>query len=117
MLTGDKQETAINIGVSSRQISPDMNLIIINHKTLKVCFKLLQEPMGSTRQSCRLSLFQDVKDQLLREAESSSSKSNALVIDGKSLMYALDQSARELFLKVALKCKSVICCRYSNSRL
>lgn len=57
-------------------------------------------------------LTQEVKDHLLREAESSSGKENALVIDGKSLMFALDPSAKDLFLRVALKCKSVICCRF-----
>ncbi|XP_064404646.1 probable phospholipid-transporting ATPase IA isoform X2 [Halichondria panicea] len=90
VLTGDKQETAINIGVSSRQLTSKMNIIIINYKSLK-----------------------EVKDHLLREAESSSGKENALVIDGKSLMFALDPSAKDLFLRVALKCKSVICCRVS----
>lgn len=36
VLTGDKQETAINIGVSSKQLTPKMNLIIINYTSLKV---------------------------------------------------------------------------------
>ncbi len=36
VLTGDKQETAMNIGVSSKQLTPMMNLIIINHSSLKV---------------------------------------------------------------------------------
>ena len=34
VLTGDKQETAINIGYSSCQIDPSMDLIIINAYTL-----------------------------------------------------------------------------------
>ena len=36
VLTGDKQETAINIGVSSRQLTSKMNIIIINYTSLKV---------------------------------------------------------------------------------
>ena len=34
VLTGDKQETAINIGYSSQLISPDMEVIILNAYSL-----------------------------------------------------------------------------------
>src|SRR6478736_4844451 len=37
----------------------------------------------------------------------------ALVIDGKSLSFALDKSLRTVFLELALLCKAVICCRVS----
>ncbi len=33
VLTGDRQETAINIGMSCRLISESMNLVIINEET------------------------------------------------------------------------------------
>ena len=36
MLTGDKQETAINIGFASRQLTQDMELLVINDTTLTV---------------------------------------------------------------------------------
>lgn len=35
----------------------------------------------------------------------------ALVIDGATLVFALQDSVKELFLEVAKYCKSVICCR------
>lgn len=31
VLTGDRQETAINIGYSCKLITPDMNLLVVNH--------------------------------------------------------------------------------------
>ena len=37
----------------------------------------------------------------------------ALVIDGKSLTYALEKDMEKLFLDLAVKCKAVICCRVS----
>jgi phospholipid-transporting ATPase len=37
----------------------------------------------------------------------------ALVIDGKSLTYALEKDLEKLFLDLAVKCKAVICCRVS----
>ena len=35
----------------------------------------------------------------------------ALIIDGQTLMFALDKSLKVLFLEVAKQCHSVICCR------
>ena len=37
----------------------------------------------------------------------------ALIIDGKSLAYALEDDMKERFLQLAVKCASVICCRVS----
>lgn len=36
-----------------------------------------------------------------------------LVIDGKSLSFALEQDLQFVFLELALLCKAVICCRVS----
>lgn len=41
------------------------------------------------------------------------SEAFALIIDGKSLSYALEDSMKALFLEVATHCASVICCRSS----
>ena len=35
----------------------------------------------------------------------------ALVIDGQTLAFALDERLKVLFLEVARQCRSVICCR------
>lgn len=35
----------------------------------------------------------------------------ALIIDGKTLKYALTFGVRQYFLDLALSCKAVICCR------
>jgi phospholipid-transporting ATPase len=40
MLTGDKQETAINIGHACRLLKPNMELLVINEDSLDVCRKL-----------------------------------------------------------------------------
>lgn len=42
-----------------------------------------------------------------------SSESFALIIDGKSLTYALEDNIKFKFLDLAIKCASVICCRSS----
>lgn len=37
----------------------------------------------------------------------------ALIIDGKSLAFALEDDVKSMFLELAVKCASVICCRSS----
>lgn len=46
VLTGDKQETAINIGYSCKLISPGMPLLILNEDSLDVS-NSLQSPLNS----------------------------------------------------------------------
>ena len=36
-----------------------------------------------------------------------------MIIDGKSLAYALEDDTKNLFLELAISCASVICCRSS----
>jgi len=43
----------------------------------------------------------------------SSGESFALIIDGKSLTYALEDDTKDMFLDLAVGCGSVICCRSS----
>jgi len=37
----------------------------------------------------------------------------ALIIDGKALIYALADDMKDLFLRLAVLCASVVCCRVS----
>lgn len=53
--------------------------------------------------------LRDGKSQL--NAAKESSLTFGLVIDGKSLAFALDKSLEKKFLELALGCASVICCR------
>ncbi|KAI9369600.1 hypothetical protein BJX61DRAFT_545418 [Aspergillus egyptiacus] len=94
VLTGDRQETAINIGMSCKLISEDMTLLIIN-----------EESAQATRDSLTKKL-QAVQSQT--EAEQM-----ALIIDGRSLTFALEKDMEKLFLDLAVLCKAVVCCRVS----
>lgn len=90
LLTGDKQETAINIGFSCKLLSRNMPLILIN-----------EDSFDATREL----VFDTV-----------STPESALVIDGKSLHYALRPDLCRDFMRIALNCKSVICCRVSPAQ-
>ncbi|KAK6486294.1 phospholipid-transporting ATPase IB-like [Huso huso] len=95
ILTGDKQETAINIGYSCRLISHGMSLIILNEDSLDATRATLSQHCASLGES------------LGKENEV------ALIIDGETLKYALSFEVRQSFLDLALSCKAVICCRVS----
>ncbi|XP_049826027.1 probable phospholipid-transporting ATPase IA isoform X3 [Aethina tumida] len=95
VLTGDKQETAINIGYSCRLISQGMQLIILN-----------EDGLDKTREAI-LKQCNDLGDSLEKPNEI------ALIIDGKTLKYALTFELRNDFLRLCTSCKVVICCRVS----
>ncbi|KAM6900180.1 phospholipid-transporting ATPase IB isoform 4-T4 [Xenentodon cancila] len=95
VLTGDKQETAINIGYSCRLVTHGMSLIIVNEDSLDATRATLTGHCAS------------LGDSLKKENEL------ALIIDGQTLKYALSFELRQAFLDLALSCKAVICCRVS----
>uniref|UniRef100_A0A8C9T346 Phospholipid-transporting ATPase n=1 Tax=Scleropages formosus TaxID=113540 RepID=A0A8C9T346_SCLFO len=95
ILTGDKQETAINIGHSCKLLTKNMGLLVINEATL-------DDTRESLSRHCRM-----LGNVLHKENDF------ALIIDGKTLKYALAFGARHYFLDLALTCKAVICCRVS----
>jgi phospholipid-transporting ATPase len=99
VLTGDRQETAINIGMSCKLISEDMSLLMIN-----------EESKEATRDNIRKK-FQAITMQ--SQGGQHEMDVLALVIDGKSLTYALERDLEKEFLDLAVKCKAVICCRVS----
>lgn len=98
VLTGDRQETAINIGMSCKLISEDMTLLIINEENSTATRNSLQKKLEAVRSQA---------------ATGGELDTLALVIDGKSLTYALEKDMETLFLDLAVICKAVICCRVS----
>uniref|UniRef100_A0A673BEC6 Phospholipid-transporting ATPase n=1 Tax=Sphaeramia orbicularis TaxID=375764 RepID=A0A673BEC6_9TELE len=95
ILTGDKQETAINIGHSCKLLTKNMGMLVINEDTLDATRETLSYHCGM------------LGDALYKENDF------ALIIDGKTLKYALTFGVRQYFLDLALSCKAVICCRVS----
>ncbi|KAL9104966.1 MAG: hypothetical protein Q9163_000138 [Psora crenata] len=99
VLTGDRQETAINIGMSCKLISEEMTLLVVNEET-----------SASTRSNLQNKLTA-VKSQSSPGA--TELETLALIIDGKSLTFALEKDMEKMFLELAVMCKAVICCRVS----
>lgn len=119
ILTGDRQETAINIGYSCKLLTEDMALIIVNERT-KNDTKLILENRLNTLNALKNGKVTGLGGSLSKSLESSSSiissidqDSYALIIDGKALEFALEPDLEKLFFDLAHQCKSVICCRVS----
>ncbi|PHH85869.1 hypothetical protein CDD83_11050 [Cordyceps sp. RAO-2017] len=98
VLTGDRQETAINIGMSCKLLSEDMMLLIVNEESAAATGDNLQKKLDAIRTQADGTI---------------ETETLALIIDGKSLTYALEKELEKLFLDLAVMCKAVICCRVS----
>ncbi|KAJ6602154.1 calcium transporting ATPase [Mycena sp. CBHHK59/15] len=97
VLTGDRQETAINIGMSCRLISESMNMVIVNEESAHETKQFLDKRLSAIKNQRSTGDLEDL----------------ALIIDGKSLGFALEKEMSKTFLELAIMCKAVICCRVS----
>ncbi|XP_063933513.1 phospholipid-transporting ATPase IA-like [Zophobas morio] len=101
VLTGDKQETAINIGYASQLFNHQSDLLICNTRTREETHQWLINHINYARQMMRNRQRPNPESCL------------ALVIDGVSLAYSMEGSLQYFFVTLALKCHSVVACRVS----
>jgi phospholipid-translocating ATPase len=113
VLTGDKVETAINIGFSCNLLDNDMDLIVL---------KLEDESAATAEAELDRHLASFGKtgsDEELKAAKKNHeppAPTHALVIDGESLKVVLDDALKQKFLLLCKECRSVLCCRVSPSQ-
>eukprot|EP00002_Diphylleia_rotans_P016024 TRINITY_DN3113_c0_g1_i4.p1 TRINITY_DN3113_c0_g1~~TRINITY_DN3113_c0_g1_i4.p1 ORF type:complete len:1942 (-),score=331.27 TRINITY_DN3113_c0_g1_i4:158-5983(-) len=100
VLTGDKQETAINISYSTKLFEQNMSILVLNYSS--------EEDVLPGLNQARL------------EAEmaiSSNQQKVGVVVDGRSLEYIMsDEERRFAFLEVAKLGTAVVACRVSPSQ-
>ncbi|KAJ9708058.1 hypothetical protein PVL29_000224 [Vitis rotundifolia] len=114
VLTGDKMETAINIGFACSLLRQGMKQIIISLETPDIkALEKVGDKAVITKASKESVVHQITAGKAQVTASSGSSEAYALIIDGKSLAYALQDDVKNLFLELAIGCASVICCRSS----
>ncbi|XP_033997757.1 LOW QUALITY PROTEIN: phospholipid-transporting ATPase ID [Trematomus bernacchii] len=116
VLTGDKLETAMNIGYSCHMLRDDMNevFVISGHTLLEV-----QQQLRSAKEQIlglsRVSSAGDVeKAEMFADGsvyEETIIAEYALVINGHSLAHAMEPQLEHVLLDLACLCKTVICCR------
>ncbi|MFT7806676.1 putative phospholipid-transporting ATPase VD [Arapaima gigas] len=97
VLTGDKQETAVNIACSCRLLRSSDKLLTINCESKEACEALL------------LQLSRIVAE--AKDNDVGGPSGHTLIIDGRSLELALQGNLEKAFLDLAQHCRAVICCR------
>ncbi|XP_071559323.1 phospholipid-transporting ATPase ID isoform X6 [Temnothorax nylanderi] len=130
VLTGDKQETAINIGYSCQLLTDDLTDVFVvdgttydsvetqlmrYFDTIKTASTQQKRPTLSIvtfrwdkeSSDTEYNPSRDEQD----EHEMENSTGFAVVINGHSLVHALHPQLEQLFLEVSSQCKAVICCR------
>ncbi|XP_072752581.1 phospholipid-transporting ATPase ID isoform X7 [Anoplolepis gracilipes] len=129
VLTGDKQETAINIGYSCQLLTDDLTDVFVIDATT---YDGVETQLTRYLDTIKTALTQQKRPTLSIvtfrwDKESSDTEYNprdeqdehemenstgfAVVINGHSLVHALHPQLEQLFLEVSSQCKSVICCR------
>lgn len=127
VLTGDRIETAINIGFSCNLLGNDMKLLVVRpdeknphdatHVT-NLISEYLEEVSGlqiQNQSDLDNALLQAKNDVSMPEANT------ALIVDGGALSLVFsdtneDHSLRKKFVLLGKYCKSVICCRVSPAQ-
>uniref|UniRef100_A0A7N6BE27 Phospholipid-transporting ATPase n=1 Tax=Anabas testudineus TaxID=64144 RepID=A0A7N6BE27_ANATE len=105
VLTGDKQETAVNIGYSCKMLTDDMTevFIISGHTVQRQEGDVLaggeKQPQCSPSPPPPPNFMENISGEF------------ALVINGHSLAHALEADMEREFVSTACACKAVICCR------
>ncbi|CAM0137054.1 unnamed protein product [Umbelopsis sp. WA50703] len=98
VLTGDRQETAINIGYSCKLLNEEMSLIVCNEENHWDTKNFLE---------AKLKEINDVR------SRGEDLEPLALIIDGRALTFALEKDIEKALFDLAVLCKAVVCCRVS----
>ncbi|XP_077383964.1 phospholipid-transporting ATPase ID isoform X1 [Festucalex cinctus] len=132
VLTGDKQETAVNIGYSCKMLTDDMAevFIISGHSVQRVKQELRRArdqmiAQSRTKDGEKEEVVEGCGEACVTRFRRAGKQSQfptlnlmdnisgdfALIINGHSLAHALEADMEEEFVTTACACKAVICCR------
>lgn len=115
VLTGDKRETAINIGYSCKLLTDEMaDIFVIEdddeqlvRQGLQSASKTISSYNGKNKKPEDGNHFANPQ----MDKYSGAHGGFALVITGTSLYHALQKNMEKLFYETASLCKAVVCCR------
>ncbi|KAG8948486.1 hypothetical protein FRC04_009694 [Tulasnella sp. 424] len=108
ILTGDKLQTAIEIGYSCNLLKNDMEVMILSADSQDAARIQIEGGLNKIASV----LGPPTRDTL----QNNPKRSFAVVIDGDTLRYALDDSLKPLFLNLGTQCDTVVCCRVSPAQ-
>lgn len=132
VLTGDKMQTAIEIGFSCNLLNSDTEIMIItaDHEAgtrsqiEAACNKiaaagrpvLVEQPSKRSGRKRKSTIGFEPTPEAIAAAGPTGKSTYAIVIDGDTLRYALDPALKPLFLALTTQCETVICCRVSPAQ-
>ncbi|XP_066573097.1 phospholipid-transporting ATPase VB isoform X2 [Amia ocellicauda] len=112
VLTGDKQETAVNIAYSCKLMSQQDQVLMINTDSKEACEFILDCNLEEVKKYDPLNQSQIFKvDVDLVRPATDHRPTFSLVIDGRTLSFVFDTKLHMKFLELAKRCRSVLCCR------
>ncbi|EDQ92264.1 uncharacterized protein MONBRDRAFT_23245 [Monosiga brevicollis MX1] len=113
VLTGDKQETAIEIAHTCRLMDESQSTILLNSQ---LASKHHSKPRSKRNEALHEQAAKETGDIIrgkLSEIEQPSARNKplALVVDGATLSYAMLDQNSDAFLDLSLRCAVVVACR------
>ncbi|KAM3612158.1 uncharacterized protein V6R79_003770 [Siganus canaliculatus] len=99
VLTGDKPETAVNIGYACRLLEEEDLVINMSCKNKLSCTSIVDCTLEEVRRYSKDPRNVDTTPDI------------SLVIDGQTLTMALSSDLQDRFMDLAKQCRSVLCCR------
>ncbi|CCM05301.1 uncharacterized protein FIBRA_07515 [Fibroporia radiculosa] len=112
ILTGDKIQTAIEIGFSCNLLKDDMDVMILSAETIASAQTQIEGGLNKIASTLGPISF----DPKRRGFVSGAQAAFAVVIDGDTLRHALSPELKPLFLNLATQCETVVCCRVSPAQ-
>ncbi|XP_068133918.1 phospholipid-transporting ATPase VB isoform X2 [Hyperolius riggenbachi] len=114
VLTGDKQETAVNIAYSCQLLDQSDMVFTINTESKETCESIidctLEEVRRFSTDKKKRRFFRRQRSQTAPETEMARPEVG-LVIDGRTLNVVFQGGLEAKFLELTQYCRSVLCCR------
>ncbi|KDQ51836.1 hypothetical protein JAAARDRAFT_198713 [Jaapia argillacea MUCL 33604] len=113
ILTGDKVQTAIEIGFSCNLLKSDMEVMILSADTAESARAQIEAGLNKIASVLGPPSWDPKHRGFI---QGTTKASFAVVIDGETLKYALEADLKPLFLNLGTQCETVVCCRVSPAQ-
>ncbi|XP_048400326.1 probable phospholipid-transporting ATPase VD isoform X1 [Stegostoma tigrinum] len=111
VLTGDKQETAVNIAYACKLLERKDSIFTLNTQNKEACEDMINKIMAEITEQTTAERSTSDANCLPTSSSSEGKPHIGLVIDGKTLEFVLHESLQDTFLELTKRCCAVICCR------
>uniref|UniRef100_A0A4W3I3L6 Phospholipid-transporting ATPase n=1 Tax=Callorhinchus milii TaxID=7868 RepID=A0A4W3I3L6_CALMI len=116
VLTGDKRETAVNIAFACKLLDQKDTILNLRSDSKEDCEDSLNKNISKLKNQTATQKITNPSFNVNFLPSSSVTEPTTqghlgLVIDGKTLEFALHESLQDRFLELAEQCRAVICCR------